>query len=41
MKLENVFEKLARFDYKHKGIVVTFMLTLTVIFGLGILNLKL
>jgi predicted RND superfamily exporter protein len=32
---------LARFDYKHKGIVVTFMLTLTVIFGLGILNLKL
>ena len=41
MNFEKAFQKLARFDFKHKGIMVVFMLTVTIIFGLGILNLEL
>jgi predicted RND superfamily exporter protein len=36
-----VFEKLARFDNKHRVVVIIFMLATTAVLSLGLLNIRL
>lgn len=41
MDFETVFEKLARFNYRNRVIVLIFTVATTMLLGLGLLNIRL
>jgi predicted RND superfamily exporter protein len=41
MKLENLFEFIAKFNYQNKGIVIIATIVFTLICSIGLINLRL
>lgn len=41
MSLENIFHKISHFNYNNKAIVIVASITVTLICGVGLLNIRL